>query len=242
MSIDKYLESGFDDVQGWCSRRILEIVGHFTEISTAAGVVGGACEIGVHQGKFFLGLVNAVHGRPSLAIDIFDDQALNIDHSGGGISDMRAGFRANVQKYAPFPENVADMARDSLSLNGVDRNNISGRYGPFQLFSVDGGHMAQHLVNDYAFAEDMTAPGGAIIIDDILNGGFPGVIEGVARLFLFGSPRFAPLLLGHNKLIMVGLSYHQRYLEQLTSRLAEAYPEMTMWRPKFFGHEIISLV
>ncbi|KRA65883.1 hypothetical protein ASD79_00950 [Caulobacter sp. Root655] len=242
MSIDSYLDSGFDDVEGWCSRRIVEIMGHFTEMSTAAGVIGGACEIGVHQGKFFLGLVNAVNGRQSLAIDIFDHQSLNIDHSGGGINDMLAGFKANVQKYAPYPENVSEIVKDSLALNPLDTAHILGRFGPFQLFSVDGGHMHQHLVNDYHFAENVTAPGGAIIIDDILNGGFPGVIEGVARLFLQGAPRFAPLLLGHNKLIMVGLSYHRRYLEDLHARLAAAYPDMTMWRTKFFGHDIISLV
>jgi hypothetical protein len=243
MSVDRvqsYMSTGFDQVPGWCSRIFVEIMGHLGEEMTEAGVVGGVCEIGVYQGKFFIGLTHAVDGRPSLAVDLFDDQSENIDNSGGGRKDMLAGFRENVAKYG-YPT-VDDMKANSFALTVRDQIKILDHYGPFQFFSIDGGHMAEHVVNDYRFAEVVTHHGGAIIIDDIHNPGWPGVMEGVAHLFIGQKPKFVPLLIGQNKLVLAGLAYHKRYLRAMLDRIKAQFPQQNVWVTRLFGYEMLSLV
>lgn len=243
MSLEKvrsYLESGFPEVEGWCSERFVEIMGVLGEEMAAAGVVGGACEIGVYQGKFIIGLAHAVDGRPSLAIDIFDNQVENVDGSGSGKVDMLAGFRRNVAKFA-YPT-LADMTANSLALTVRDCIAILDRFGPFQFFSIDGGHMAEHVINDYKFAEEVTHHGGAIIFDDINNPGWPGVMEGVAHVFINMKPKFVPLILGHNKLVLVGLSHHKRYLAEMKKRLDSDIPQQNVWIKRLFGYDLLTLV
>lgn len=239
-SVNDYIEHGFDDVKGWCSRELLTIIGHLGEEMNKLGVIGGACEIGVYQGKFIIGMSRAVDGRACLAIDIFDNQRNNSDNSGGGLNNMLGGFRDNAAKYAK--DTIADFSADSFDLTIRDQFSILEKFGRFQFFSIDGGHQAEHVVNDYHFAESVTHPGGAIIIDDITNAGWPGVMEGVAYLFVLGKPKFVPLLMGHNKLVLTGLSHHRRYIDSLRSRLKIEMPSVNIWLTKFFGHEMLSLV
>jgi hypothetical protein len=237
--VRRYLSQGFEQVPGWCHPRIMEITGLLADEMSAAGVIGGACEIGVYQGKFIIGLAHAVDGRPSLAIDLFDGQESNVDGSGGDIKRMLTGFRKNVERFGYA--SLVDMAANSFALTIRDRIAILDRFGPFQLFSIDGGHTAEHVVNDYKFAEDVTHHGGAIIIDDINNAGWPGVMEGVAHVFFVQKPKFVPLLMGYNKLVLVGLTHHKRYLAGLETRITADFPDQKIWHTKFFGYEMLSV-
>jgi hypothetical protein len=239
-AVESYLSDGFSHIEGWVSPHFLRVVGHFGEEMNRIGVTGGACEIGVHKGKFIVGLLCAVDYRPSLAIDIFNMQELNIDNSGGGQNDLLEQFSSNVDRFGSGK--IKAIVADSLSLSAAHQSNILQEFGSFQFFSVDGGHEPEHLVNDYRFAEAVTHPGGAIIIDDMLNPGWPGVMEGVASLFLLDRPKFVPFAIGYNKLILVGLSYHQRYFQIMRKRLEENMPETTIWVKKFFGHDVIVLL
>jgi hypothetical protein len=238
--VNEYIKYGFDEVPGWCGSQFLTIMAHLGEEMNAIGISGGACEIGVYQGKFIIGLARAVDWRPSLAIDVFDNQQNNSDYSGAGLTNMLNGFREYVAKYGNSA--VADLTADSFELSIKDQMSILDKFGRFQFFSIDGGHQPEHVINDYHFAESVTHPGGAIIIDDITNPGWPGVMEGVARLFVASRPKFVPFAIGHNKLVLTGLSYHRRYLDSLQSRLKTEMPGQEIWRTKFFGHEILSFV
>lgn len=239
-NVRRYIDNGFEQVPGWCSRPFMEIMGHLAEEMNAAGVVGGACEIGVYQGKFIIGLSHAVDGRPSLAIDLFDNQIENIDNSGAGKKDMLVGFRDNVSKFG-YPT-LAELQVNSFALTVRDRIATLDRFGPFQFFSIDGGHMPEHVINDYNFAEEVTHHGGAIIIDDITNSGWPGVMEGVAHLFISLKPKFVPLMIGHNKLVLVGLGYHERYLSVMQSRIKTQIPHQDFWIKKLFGYDLLALL
>jgi hypothetical protein len=178
-ALDRYAHDGLDKVEGWCIPHILSIVGHLAAFHEAIGFQGSAVEIGVHHGKFFLALHNAVDGWPSMAIDVFEDQASNIDRSGRG---SMARFKANVTQFADNPQNVIIEARDSLTIRPIDVETLSEKIGPAQFFSIDGGHTKQHVANDYRIAEQMTSQPGIIIVDDITHPGWPGVMEGVCRL------------------------------------------------------------
>lgn len=243
MSLDRvqsYLKTGFEKVPGWCSPRFLEIAGLLAEEMRMEGVVGGACEIGVSQGKFFIGLTHAVEGRSSLAIDLFDNQDENIDGSGAGQPDMLAGFLESVRQYGC--NSVEHMQRNSFDLDVRDIIKIIDNFGKFQIFSIDGGHTAESVVNDYTFAESVTHHGGIIIVNDITNTGWPGVMDGIARLFIGGKPKFVPVLIGHNKLILAGLSFHARYLKALREKLPVHLPDLNFRVAPLFGHNLIALV
>lgn len=236
-AVESYLSDGYEKIEGWLSPHILRIVGHLGEEMNNIGVVGGACEIGVYQGRFMVGLTHVVDGRRSLAIDIFDNQEYNIDGSGAGSGDLLARFRQNVAAYGCG--DVGELSADSLALTSEDGRDIVNKYGQFQFVSIDGGHEPEHVISDYHFAESIIHPGGAMIIDDILNAGWPGVMEGVAVLFLLGRPKFVPFAIGHNKLFLVSKSFHARYLGLMRKRLKEQMPDKRFWKKTLFGHEII---
>jgi hypothetical protein len=234
-ALDRYVQDGFDKVEGWCIPHILSIVGHLAAFHESIGFQGSAVEIGVHHGKFFLALQSAVDGRPSMAFDVFEDQASNIDRSGLG---SLARFKANVTKFSANPQNVIIEARDSLTIRPVEVVALSEKIGLAQFFSIDGGHTKQHVVNDYRIAEQMTAQAGIIIVDDITHPGWPGVMEGVCRLFILDTPKFVPIAIGHNKLFLVGLSYHKRLLDFLIAR-RPLIPGRAQSVREMFGHDLM---
>jgi hypothetical protein len=238
-ALQQYLDSGFDLVQGWCSRTTAEIAGDLLGYAQTRGIRGGACEIGVFHGKFFIALANAVGEDRSLAIDIFDDQTMNVDGSGGGFEGLQETFRQNVTRFCGRPDLVIEMARDSLAIGPSEVLSIIEQFSAFQVFSIDGGHTPEHVINDYGIAAQVTHPGGFIIFDDIFNALWPGVIEGVARLFLFSRPKFVPLCIGFNKLIATGLAHHREYLRFADQECfpARGIPHRAA---KFFGHDVIA--
>ena len=85
-------------VFGWLESEVLTILEVLNSVQKDNGTNGSAAEIGVHHGKLFIGL--HLLKRPtelSVAIDVFGDQELNVDASGGG--DI-AKFRANVRRWS----------------------------------------------------------------------------------------------------------------------------------------------
>lgn len=238
-AVDDYLADGFEKIEGWISPHFLRIIGLMGEEMNKIGVVGGACEIGVYQGRFLLGLTHVVNSRRSLAIDIFNSQEFNIDKSGSDLNLLEK-FRNNAAKYSSGP--IGEISADSLSLTAEDSRNIVEKYGKFQFISIDGGHEPEHVVSDYHLSELIIHPGGAIIIDDFQNPGWPGVLEGVAVLFLLGRPKFVPFAIGQNKLLLVSKSYHKRYMDIMGARLKEVMPEYNIWKKTLFGHEVFCIL
>lgn len=234
-ALDRYAHDGFDKVEGWCIPHVLSILGHLSAFHELIGFQGSAVEIGVHHGKFFLALHSAVNGRPSMAIDVFEDQASNIDHSGLG---SLARFKANCMQFSDNPQNVIIEARDSMTISPVDAVALSDKINLAQFFSIDGGHTKHHVANDYRIAEQMTSQAGLIIVDDFTHPGWPGVMEGVCRLYILDTPKFVPIVIGHNKLFLVGLSYHRRLLDFLIAR-RPLLPGRAQGVRQMFGHDLM---
>jgi len=82
--LDHYAENGFGKVEGWVIPRVFQVLKAICTIQSELKTVGGAVEIGVHHGKFFLPLNAMVESvsETSLAIDVFERQDLNIEKSG----------------------------------------------------------------------------------------------------------------------------------------------------------------
>jgi len=214
-----YLRGPFQQVGGWCSPWLWQFITPLAERQATLGVHAPVAEIGVYHGKFFLGLAltkgAAAHNT---AIDVFDMQQFNLDGAGQG--DM-AQFRANITKVGLAAGAVTMFRADSMTLGAPDIDRIRAATGGFSLFSVDGCHMVEHTINDVRVAMQLTVPEGIIFVDDYTNQDWPGVQEGIAKLYLMDCPRFVPLAVLHNKLFLCHISHHAAYLKHLIAAAAK---------------------
>lgn len=185
------------------------------------GVTGSLTEIGVHHGRFFIGLhLLSAPSEKSLAIDLFDDQATNIDSSGKG---DKATFLRNLQRFGGGDEGLQILACDSTNLTGVD---VLDRVGPVRLFSVDGGHTAEIVASDMHLAAEVLTDGGIVIGDDVFNDQWPGVAEGTLR-FLDSSSDLVPFAIGFNKVLFTNPPHADAYREVTTS-----FARRRLWEKK----------
>jgi hypothetical protein len=47
-------------------------------------------------------------------------------------------------------------------------------------------------------------------------------------------------MLGHNKLVLVGVTFHKTYLRAMTARIKKHLPEQKIMPTKFFGYDLLS--
>jgi hypothetical protein len=214
--LDIYRGEAFEQIEGWLVPDAIDMIESLDGAQASLGVEGGVMEIGIHHGKFFIALNGLVEDPavPSLAIDLFEDQALNIDRSGEGIE---AVFRENLRQYDRHKgANVIVKRADSTTLEPEEvLSELSVRP---RIVSIDGGHTPEHTISDIELAHAVLAPRGAIVIDDILNAQWLGVIEGVV-LYLSRRPKLWPVAIGHNKLVLAPMTMHGHYQGELSERL-----------------------
>lgn len=213
------LNGGHQQVEGWLEPGALTATVLLDELQEEAGVEGALAEIGVHHGRYFIALCLLRRpGQHAVAIDIFEDQALNKDHSGHG---NRAILTENLVQHVGSIDQVAIIKADSLATDPQDLERWAG--GPVRLFSIDGCHTAEHTLNDIRLAADVLVPGGIIVIDDIFNAQWPGVMQGAEDFFhAHNQHELVPLIAADNKLILCHRRYRERYLEGLRRSLQSA--------------------
>ncbi|MBN9512917.1 MAG: class I SAM-dependent methyltransferase [Alphaproteobacteria bacterium] len=227
--ITSYIHRDKFRIEGWLHTDAALAIAALGERQQALGVGGGVAEIGVHHGKLFILLY--LLGRSSekaVAIDLFEDQHLNVDQSGNG--DFWT-FRRNLERHADTQRLVVHQG-NSLDLSGADLVRLAG--GPLRLASVDGGHTAQHAAHDLAVAEAALAEGGIVIVDDVFNEQWPGVAEGVHRYFA-RRPNLVPFAIGANKTYFCRPSHSESYRDAAVA----AAQWVTM--PDFLGERVAVL-
>jgi predicted O-methyltransferase YrrM len=226
----RYQADGFQHVEGWCRAQLFETLGLLNGLGINKS--GGCLEIGVHHGKLYILLNQAIDAtETSYAIDLFERQALNIDYSGAGSLEI---FKSNLEKYDVHKgANTTIIAGDSTD-SALDLENRI-RKGSLRFISIDGGHTAEHTVSDLTLANKLVANEGVVILDDIFSRDWPGVTEGVGK-FLGQYPTLVPFAIGHNKLYLSKLSYQRVYCELFsTSRLATK-------NVNFYGNALVALL
>jgi hypothetical protein len=210
-----YRDEDSPKIEGWVDNRLFPTLAALNEIQTEMQVSGGVMEIGVHHGRFFIalnGMVKAGEGT-SFAVDIFEDQALNIDRSGRGSLER---FRENLRLYdRNGGSNVECVQADSTRLIHQDLSRFVGSRP--KIISIDGGHTVEHTLSDLSLATKIIHDAGAIFVDDILNPHWIGVFEGVV-CFLQRRPDIWPVLVGFNKILLVPMSVHGKYMQALRER------------------------
>jgi hypothetical protein len=231
-----YIDDGFDKVEGWVASAVLPPLECLDQMSKSFEVRGGSCEIGVHHGRLFIALLNLVgDASRSLAIDVFDLQHLNVDNSGKGSKSL---FLQNLTQHSPYSGSVSTVEVDSLSLTSGDIGGISREHGKFRLFSVDGGHTADHAVNDLIIAQELLENGGIILLDDFFHPNWPGVTEGFHRFFERSNRRLAPVCIAGGKLFLTTVSFHKPYVTGLMRDLQNAGGRVKSTR--IYGWDVVS--
>ena len=85
----------------------------------------------------------------------------------------------------------------------------------FRLFSVDGGHTLSLTYNDIFLAALNLAPGGIIVVDDIPNFDWWGVLDGVFNIMANAPFTIAPFYIGANKMFFTTPGFHGIYYKAL---------------------------
>ena len=235
-SLEDYWESGFPNVEGWVDTRLIDCLRLIDTTQRDAGIAGQIGEIGVYHGKLLIALAHlADAGGKVTAVDVFEDQARNID--GAGVGSLER-LQQNIRLCGPDNRDYAFIKADSIALTPHDKAKLMDSRGPFRLFSVDGCHTAEHTCTDLLTAQDCLTPGGVLILDDFMQPHWPGVTEAVNLFYSRYVPRLKPFLYCFHKLFFVGYGWHADFVracsDQLSSRPDVKSTEM-------FGSRIVSL-
>jgi Methyltransferase domain len=202
-------------VVGWFSATaglgMNEILWHQEE----RGVRGNLAEIGIHHGKSFLVLAGAARSSETVfAIDVFERQELNLDHSGCG---NRVIFESHLKRFLPGAK-ISVIAESSADLRG--REAALGLAG-LRFVSIDGGHTRELTLNDLQIADGCLVDGGVCCVDDVFNAHWPGVVSGLFD-FLDQDNRLVPPACFPDKLFLCGPAWKPPFLAHTTSRCGYA--------------------
>lgn len=186
-----------DSVVGWLEPEVVPIIAAINKIQEGR-VRGNIVEIGICYGKFFLIIASCVRpGERCFAIDLFDDQEQNTSNSGYG--SLRI-FTENLDKILPnLP--VCIVAINSLHLQTSDALFSSLNDMQVRMFSVDGGHGFDEVLNDLYVAHRVLHKDGVIIIDDFQHSYWPDVYK-ATMAFLKSTECYTPIAMGGNKLLI----------------------------------------
>jgi hypothetical protein len=228
--LNSYVQDGFGRIEGYTIPQALDVLDVLDQSELMSGE--GVAEVGVHHGQFFMALnCLSKENRTSYAIDVFDDQDLNIDRSGRGNLSI---FKDNLSKLDRFKGRNTHIIQQDSTSSSIDLTKTI-KPGSLRWFSVDGGHTAQHTINDLMLANQVISDRGVVVLDDIMHYCWLGVIEGAIH-YLRNYPTLVPFAIGHNKLWMCKLTHHQQFYDCLaSSSLSRNWPQT------FVGHKIVTL-
>jgi SAM-dependent methyltransferase len=221
----QFMNNGYTHIEGFCHDSAFYILDHLDETNTNKNKK--IMEIGIHHGQFFIG-INQLTNDTAYAVDVFDDQHLNIDHSG------RANLLQFQQNLINYDHNNAGENVKIIAGDSTDYNTFKDVDRCFYI-SVDGGHTAEHVVNDLTVASNLLCNNGIVILDDYFNHWWPTVTEGLVK-YLGTTPTLVPFCTSPNKMWLCKISYKDFYLDHL-----EKIAQFGKTKTCFFSHTILDL-
>lgn len=209
-ALSSYSRKGKDAIEGWFSRIDSEIFSALLFNQNRRGIVGATAEIGVHHGKSYVPLCLALkENEKSYCIDLFDDQAKNIDRSGKGDHEK---FLNNLRRFGARMDNVVVVKGSSLD---IDAKTIIQAVGRVRFFSVDGGHWHSVVKNDLDIALHSATDDYVIALDDFLHKEWPEVTTGFMDWHTGNRDRAVPLAISDGKLYLTDKAAIDSYRESL---------------------------
>lgn len=228
-----------DDVHGWLhfttAIGFLELLWQQEERGASGQ---GIAEIGIHHGKSFLVLVAGARPDERLfAIDLFERQDLNVDHSGEGNRKILLDHLANF-----FPDAAVELIASpsdqlwsripEIGLNGI------------RFFSIDGGHTRALTLNDLRLADTVLSEDGICALDDVFNTHWTGVVSGLSD-YLRSGGRLVPFAFLPNKLMLCRSAQSASYTAHLRAALPTALEkrgcEFFDWTIDIYGERVGTL-
>jgi hypothetical protein len=226
--LQNYLIYGMPAVHGWLDQYSAEFVASVSAIQRKHSFGGGVGEIGVHHGKLLILLCLAAGKDDScLAVDVFENQALNLDKSGRGDREV---FLRNLEKWCGVPSKLSVIGKSSLDVTSKE---ILASSGPIRLLSIDGGHTEECVLNDVRLAEEVLSDEGIVIFDDCFNQSWPGVSTGLAKHMMAGA-KLKPVAISPNKLYLSRphlADFYRAELRIVHGRLHDG-------AQRYFGHDV----
>ncbi len=233
---DYYAFDGHKDIEGWLSAESLAIIKLLGDFQRRKNISGNVAEIGVFHGRFFVALCLMLNaGERGLAIDVFENQEFNLDHSGVGSYQK---FIENIKSKLGTRRYVDILKSDSMKVNARAIHSCSGN-DKFRLFSVDGCHTKQHTKHDLQLAAQVLSDDGVIILDDFQNFAWPEVKEGLVS-FLETNQSIIPFAIAFNKLYLTtknSLHDYLDYAKGISSRYADNLSFLNIG-----GNEVLDMV
>ena len=223
--LSAFLDKGFHEIAGWLWMPAVEATLLLGRIQASEVPAGPICEIGVWEGRY-LTLLTFLASTPQRVLGI--DPLIH----GGDRDAQRARLTKNIERYARRPDLVTLCEQDSKAVSADAIVSILG--GRCQFVSVDGDHTMEGAMHDLRLAEEITAPGGIVALDDIPNFSCPGVTEAIMRHSLDASHTLAPFLLVSNKLFLAHKDRCETYRQQVLAH-AEA-GNAGEWGQKVLAH------
>lgn len=223
-----YANKHYKKISGWLGKDTITQLIRLNDIQHTLGISGHVGEIGVHHGKLFILLyLFAREQESAIALDIFEQQELNVDESGHGSLSI---LENNLAIYAGGTSRLKIINADSTTIGAREITAAIG--GKLRLFSVDGGHLAGIVRHDLNTASAAICEGGIVILDDYFNPEFPGVSEGVNQFFMMDNQRdLVPFFVGMNKIYITTRDYAERYIDHFVrADVGIAYHETTKFR------------
>jgi hypothetical protein len=192
-----YVANGHRRVGGWLEPLALRSIMLLDRLQRERGIESGLCEIGVHRARLFilLHLLSRMNER-TVGFDLFELMP----------DDVRAAYGANsraevvnaIARRGCDLEGIELVATDSTKLRAEDI--LRHTRAPVRMFSIDGGHDAETALSDLHLASRVLIRGGLVLLDDIFNEQWPGVIEATARFLQEPSHGLVPFCHAGNKM------------------------------------------
>ena len=93
---------------------------------------------------------------------------------------------------------------------------------PAIMFSVDACHTFHCTLNDLNLAKSALHPDGIIMLDDVFNQGWPGVMLGLGQFLTNARDAMAPFAFGLNKYFIASMGVAKRYINALKDACIQA--------------------
>jgi hypothetical protein len=234
--LQKYLRWGNKRVEGWFYQVDAQLVRAVGDIQTKNKISGSVGEIGVWKGRLFILLYLLLHeNEKAFSIDIFDQSHLSKDRSNPkpnpALNHLLEMFLDNVRKHAGPPDDIHTIRASS---DNVVAEDILSTVGAVRLFSIDGGHTKEMVINDLELAASTLCEQGVVIFDDCFNPEWPGVTNGLHEFFYRKTPDLVPFAISRNKVFLCKPSVAAMYRESLKEIEPGNYNKETV----FFGSTV----
>lgn len=216
-AVDRYLAKSYLDVPGMSSRFAAAICCGLLRIQGELGVKGHVAEIGTFKGRFFIPLAMALaDGERGLGIDTFDWPS----------QDVLTQFEGNCDRHGIGPGQRITWKADSRTLTA---DTIIGKLGGgrVRLFHIDGDHARAALARDLELATGTIAPGGVIVLDDMLHPGYPTLMLAVHE-YLARHPEMTVLCVIDRESVSAATKFvlcEQAWFKRYEARLLVDYKE-----------------